>query len=70
MFFVVWTPDTLHIEEIQIDVSFFEANATAANTLIERAMLPEVIGSWFTKPRKETESKSAPSSSSTGNEDA
>ena len=43
-FFVVWTPDTLHVEEILIDASFFEANMTAANILIERAVLPEIIG--------------------------
>ena len=38
---------------------------TAANILIERAVLPEIIGCWFTKPRGETESVSASSSSST-----
>ena len=43
-FFVVWTSDTLHVEEILIDASFFEANMTAANILIERAVLPEIIG--------------------------
>ena len=41
---MVWTPDTLHVEEILIDASFFEANMTAANILIERAVLPEIIG--------------------------
>lgn len=62
---MVWTPDTLHVEEILIDASFFEANMTAANILIERAVLPEIIGCYLTKPRGETESVSASSSSST-----
>ena len=52
-FFVVWTTNSVHIEEIQLDVSFFEANVTIANTLVEKAVLPEIIGCWFTKPREE-----------------
>lgn len=51
-FFVVWTPDRLHVEEIQADTSFFEENVIIANTLIEQAILPEIIGCWFTKPRQ------------------
>ena len=53
-FFVVWAQETVHIEEIQADVSFFEANVIIANTLIEKAVLPEIIGHWFTNPREET----------------
>ena len=68
-FFVVWTPDILHVEEILIDTSFFEANMTAANILIERAVLPEIIGCWFTKPREESEPVNASSSSSTSDKD-
>lgn len=64
-FFVVWSPDTLHIEEIKIDLPFFEANMATANELIEKAVLPEIIGCWFTKPRVTTEvADSTPSSSS------
>ena len=65
-FFVVWTPNILYVEEIQIDVSFFEEMMSAASILIKRVVLPEIIGCWFTKPREETDSESAPCSSSTG----
>lgn len=51
-FFVVWTPDRLHVEEIQADTPFFEENVIIANTLIEQAIPPEIIGCWFTKPRQ------------------
>ena len=51
-FFIVWTPDKLHIEEIQADQPFFEANVAAANILIEKAILPEIIGCWFSKRRQ------------------
>ena len=44
----------MHIEEIQADATFFEANAIIANNLIEKAVLPEIIGRWFTNPRGET----------------
>ena len=53
-FFIVWTPERLHIEEIQPNESFFEANVTAANVLIQKAILPEIIGCWFTKPRQDS----------------
>ena len=53
-FFVVWTQETVDIEEIQVDASFFEANAIIANNLIEKAVLPEIIGRWFTNPGGET----------------
>jgi len=52
-FFIVWTPDRLHIEEIQADESFFEANVTAASILIQKAILPEIIGCWYTKQRQD-----------------
>ena len=52
-FFVVRTTNSVHIEEIQLDISFFEANVTIANTLVEKAVLPEIIGCWLTKPREE-----------------
>ena len=35
---MVWTPDTLYVEEIQIDISFFEEMMSAANILIKRAV--------------------------------
>ena len=51
----------MHIEEIQIDVPFFEENKTAANALIE---LTEIVGCWFTMLREENaESESVPSES-------
>ena len=47
----MWTQETVHIEEIQADASFFEANAIIANNLIEKAVLLEIIGRRFTNPR-------------------
>ena len=35
-------------------ILFFEANVIIANTFIEKAVLPEIIGRWFTKSREET----------------
>ena len=43
-----------------IQDSFLEENITAVNTLIERAVLPEIIGCW---PRKETVKSNSSSSS-------
>jgi len=38
-FFAVWTKESVHIEEIQVDIPFYEANMTIANTLVERLCL-------------------------------
>jgi len=42
----------VHIEEIIANMSFFQENLVQANKLIEKAVLPEIIGCWYTKPRK------------------
>ena len=53
-FFVVWAQESVHIEEIKVDIPFFQANVLKANHLIETAVLPEIIGCWFTRPRENT----------------
>jgi len=50
----VWTRGSVHIEEIQVDISFFEANMKIANTLVKKAVLPEIIGCWVTRPQEGT----------------
>ena len=43
-FFVVWSPETVHNEEIIASVSFFQENVAKTNQLIKKAVLPEIIG--------------------------
>ena len=51
-FFVVWTPDTVHIKEIKRNLDFFEMCLQTVDNLIVKAILPEIVGCWYTKPRQ------------------
>lgn len=49
-YFVVWAPDSVHIERIQRDSKFFSECLKSIDKLLVQAILPEVIGCYFTKP--------------------
>ena len=50
-YFVVWAPDSVHIERIQRDSKVFSECLKSIDKLLVQAILPEVIGCYFTKPR-------------------
>ena len=50
-FFVVWAPDEIQIQKITRDVSFFEQCLPSVDAFLVKAILPEIIGCFFTKPR-------------------
>jgi hypothetical protein len=51
---VVWTPNELHVEEIKRDPHSFQECLDKVNALAVHAILPEVIGCWYSKPRVES----------------
>ena len=50
-FFVIWTPYEVHSEKIKRDDLFFQQCLDNVNALVLHAILPEIIGCWYTKPR-------------------
>ena len=50
-YFVVWAPKQVHIEEIKRDVAFFQECLNRVNDLLINAILPEIIGCWYSMPR-------------------
>jgi len=50
--FVIWAPDMVHIEEIHKDSQFFDECLKSVDKLLVWAVLPEVIGCYFSKPRR------------------
>ena len=48
--FVVWTPTEIYIERVQMDMSFLTENLAKAKELYITAILPELLGKWFTRP--------------------
>jgi len=53
-YFVVWSSESMHVEKIAANMSFFQENLVQANKLIEKDVLLEIIGCWYTKLRKDT----------------
>lgn len=50
-FFVVWTPEEVHTEEIKRDETVSRDCLDKVDALVLHAILAEIIGCWFTKPR-------------------
>ena len=48
--FVVWTDKDIHIERIVPDSEFWEEALLKATKLFKVAVLPELVGRWFTRP--------------------
>ena len=60
--FVVYTKESIHIERIRPDNSFWEENVTKAKNFLEIGILPELLGRWFSRPPEQiTSSLSTPS---------
>ena len=47
--FVVWTPKGIHIERIYPQHDFFESTANKAEEFYKQAVMPELLGIWYTK---------------------
>ena len=47
--FVVWRKDDFIVDRILPDVSFINDALAKANIFVKTALLPELIGRWFTK---------------------
>lgn len=60
--FVVYTKESIHIERIKPDNSFWEENVRKAKKFFEIGILPELLGRWFSRPPEQIMSSlSAPS---------
>lgn len=48
--FVVYTTKSIHIERIEINIPFITFNIRKAELFFRIALLPELIGRWFSRP--------------------
>ena len=48
-YFVVWSPEEMHIEEVKKDTEFFSALLPGINSFLLKGVLQEVTAHWFTK---------------------
>ena len=48
-YFVVWSPEEMHIEEVERDTDFFSALLPTVDDFILKGILPEVAAHWFTQ---------------------
>ena len=48
--FIVWTNDDIHIERIYPDEDIWLSNVPKVKALFEKAVLPELLGKWFSRP--------------------
>ena len=46
--FVVWTFDTLHVEQITPDKTLIESALPATQKFFKHCILPELLGKWYT----------------------
>ena len=46
----MYTENELYVERIKFDTSFMEENLTKVRHLFEVAVLPELLGRWFSRP--------------------
>ena len=49
--FAVWTPKGIHIERIEPCLEYFYGVLEKVKTFYLRAILPEVIGKWYSKQK-------------------
>ena len=47
--FVVWTPKGIHIERIYPQHDFFELTVSKVEEFYKQAVMPELLGKWYTK---------------------
>lgn len=50
--FVVWTTEDIHIERVYPDEQFWLSSIQKAQVFFRNAVLPELIGKWFSRPAK------------------
>ena len=48
-YFVVWSPEEMHVEEVKRDSEFFSALLPEVDNFIINGILPEVTAHWFTQ---------------------
>ncbi len=48
--FIIWTQKDLHIERIYPDTSFIDSNTKKSKLIFERAIMPEIVGRFFSQP--------------------
>ena len=51
--FVIWTPNTLHVERITPDKVLIESALPAVQKFFKRCILPELLGKWYTRLNKQ-----------------
>ena len=61
--FMVYTESELHIERIYPDASFMEEKLIIVKHFFDVAVLPELLGRWFTRPLPDYNSMSQSTSS-------
>ena len=52
--FVVWTPNELHIQRILPNTEFIHTQVEKAELFFKVAVMPELLGKWFTRERSMT----------------
>lgn len=67
-YFVVWSPEELHVEEINRDARFFAELLPAVDRFLVKGILPEIIGRWYTRqsvirPTSESDAAAIPTGS-------
>jgi hypothetical protein len=60
--FVVCLENDLHVERIEPDTSFMEEKLAKSQLLFETAVLPELLGRWFSRPLPEASTEETTSS--------
>ena len=53
--FIVYTKQSVHIERVEADIGFAEDNVPKAKTFFQTALLPELLGKWFSRPPKQSQ---------------
>ena len=48
--FIVFTEKSLHMERITVDQSFIDDKVVKVKHLFDVAILPELLGRWFSRP--------------------
>ena len=52
--FIVYTKEDIHVERIELDLSFVDTNLPKVKTVFENSILPELLGWWFSRPKEDT----------------
>ena len=57
--FIMWTQKDIHIERVYPDESFWITNIDRASLIFKRALMPEIIGRFFSRPSAATSQSSS-----------